>query len=480
MSAIEKRGESSYRLTVSNGYNKYGKKIMKHKTIGLSHIKPNKREEEANKQWILFKDEIEKGIYLDTGNITFENFIQKWLKDYAEPELAPKTVFRYKEMLNTRIIPVLGNIKLNKLQPTHFLEFYNNLREKGIRLDKKYAPKKNFTDIITSLGFTLKDIILKSRIDESTLKCIKLGKNVRFSTVNKICNSININSSVLFDPVEQNSVLSERTILHHHRLISSILTYAVQWGFLLNNPASRVKAPKVEKKEAKHFDIEQTEYILDLLNNKPIKYRTMMVTDFYTGIREGELGALAWDDIDFDNSLINIDKSLQYLPGKGIFIKSTKNESSERIIYASKTVISCLREYRIWQNGQKDMLGNLWNNEHNSIFTNRNGGLIFPSTISKWCLKFIREHNTSIMNNDSIPIEKKKEYLLDEVNFHGIRHTNASIEINQGVDIVTVSKQLGHSRPSTTTDIYSHCLKEANKVAAEKLENLFNKNSSNK
>ncbi|MFA6939982.1 MAG: N-terminal phage integrase SAM-like domain-containing protein [Clostridiaceae bacterium] len=134
MAAIEKRGENSYRLIVSCGYDKQGKKLMKRKTIDLSHIKPNKQEDEAKRQWVLFKDEIEKGLFLDSGKITFEDFIEKWLKDYAEPELAPKTLFRYKELLESRIIPAIGHIKVNQLQPTHLTEFYNNLREKGISL----------------------------------------------------------------------------------------------------------------------------------------------------------------------------------------------------------------------------------------------------------------------------------------------------------------------------------------------------------
>jgi integrase len=84
------------------------------------------------------------------------------------------------------------------------------------------------------------------------------------------------------------------------------------------------------------------------------------------------------------------------------------------------------------------------------------------------------------MNAPDIKKEDKEEYLLDEVNFHGLRHTSATILINQGVDVTTVSKRLGHARTSTTTDIYAHSLKKADTVAAEKFENLFNKKKQNK
>lgn len=414
MASIEKRGENSYRLTVSCGYNKQGKKIRKYKTIDLSNIKPNKQLDEAQKQFALFENEVKKGLYLDAGKITFEEFTEKWLKDYAEPELAPKTLFRYKELLNTRIIPALGHIKLNKLQPTHLVEFYNNLREDGIRTDGKPGG------------------------------------------------------------------LSERTILHHHRLISSILTCAVQWQFILNNPASRVKAPKVEKKEARHFDIEQTEYILELLENAPIKYKTAIYLDIYGGMRLGELAGLKWDDVDFDNMLIRIDEALQHVTGKGTFEKSTKNETSNRIISLPSTVIKLLRQYKVWQNGEKAKLEDLWHSEYTNIFTTRDGKPIYPGTISSWFHDFIKKHNEEIIKDSSIPKDEKEKYLLDNVNFHGLRHTSATILINQGIDVTTVSKRLGHARTSTTTDIYSHSLQKADKEAANKLENLFNKNADSK
>lgn len=477
MAAIEKRGENSFRLTVSCGYDKDGKKLLKHKTINLSDIKPKKQPEEAQRQWILFKDEVEKGLYLDAGKITFEDFIQKWLKDYAESELAPKTLHRYKELLNSRIIPALGHIKLNKLQPTHLTEFYNNLRETGIRLDNKYTPKKDFINIITGLNLTSKDILLKSGIDDSTLKRIEHGGNVQASTANKICTSINVPISTLFEPIKQEKALSDRTILHHHRLISSILTCAVQWEFLLNNPATRVKAPKVEKKEARHFDIDKTEYILELLEDEPIKYKTMITLAIYGGMREGELAALEWPDIDFENYTIQIDKSLQHLPEKGTFIKSTKTENSRKISIP-KSVIALLREYKLWQNGAKADLGDLWVDK-NMVFTSENGDFIFPSTISKWFLNFIRKHNKSIMNDGTIPEKDKPNYLIPEVNFHGLRHTSATLLINQNTDISTVSKRLGHSRTSTTMDIYSHSLEKADEVAADKLDNLLNNKAKN-
>ncbi|MDF2892066.1 MAG: hypothetical protein K0R80_2433 [Clostridia bacterium] len=408
MAAIEKRGENSYRLTVSCGYDKQGKQIRKSKTIDLTHISIKKQETEAQKQWILFKEEIEKGIYLDAGKITFEDFITKWLKEYAEVSLAPKTLARYKEILDSRVIPALGHLKLNKIQPTHLTEFYNNLRESGIRKDGKEGG------------------------------------------------------------------LSERTILHHHRIISTILTAAVQWQFILNNPAERLKPPKVEKKETKHFDEEQIQYIFELLEQEPIKYKTMIHLAVFGGMRMGELSGLEWQDFDSQKQMLTIRQSSQYIPGKGIFTKSPKNESSKRLISLPKSIVSLLNEYKLWQNGEKATMDDLWV-DSKRIFTKNDGTPIFPDTPSRWFTKFIKRHNKNIMKSKDMAEQDKGNFLLPNVSFHGLRHTNATLLISQGVDVTTVSKRLGHARTSTTTDIYAHSLRKSDLEAANKLDSLFNK-----
>jgi len=410
MAYIEKRSENSYRIVVSAGYDGQRKQDKKTKTIKLDpKLTEKQKEKELERQAILFEEEVERGTYLDADKLTFEQFIDKWLTDYAEPNLAPKTLYRYKELIDTRIRPALGHLKLSKLQPTHLTSFYNNLREDGIRSDGKAGG------------------------------------------------------------------LSERTILHHHRLISAMLTAAVQWQLILINPAERVKPPSPEKKEAKHFNEAQTDYILQLMEAEPLKYRTMINLAVYGGMRLGELAGLEWNDVDMENNLIRIQQAGQYIPTEGVYTKSPKNESSKRIISLPATVISVLRQYKLWQNGQKAKLGdNLWV-DSGRIFTKWSGEPMFPDTPSKWFHKFIKRHNAKIMNDERISKEDKPKYLLPEVNFHGLRHTNATLLIGQGVDVTTVSSRLGHARTSTTTDIYAHALKKPDIEAANKLENMFKK-----
>ncbi|MHC1719111.1 MAG: tyrosine-type recombinase/integrase [Clostridiaceae bacterium] len=472
MRKIEKRGESSYRLAVSCGYDKKDRQILKYKTVDLSHIKPHKQWEEAKRQYILFKDEIEKGAYLDAGKITFEDFAIKWLKEYGEANLAPKTLFGYKEMLENRIFPAIGRIKLNKLQPTHLMEFYNNLREKGIRLDTRYKPKSNFEDILKEKNITLDDLIKASIINKRNMETLKSRNNTIVAIASKISQAAGLDISALFDTAAKPGGLSERTILYYHRIISSILTCAVQWQFILNNTATRVKPPKFEKKEAAHLDIAQTGYIFQLINKEHIKYKAVLYLCIFGGMRAGELNALEWKDVNWNDNSISINKASQYLPGKGTFTKNPKNESSERLISLPPEVIAILKEYKFWQDGVKADMGNLWI-ETDRIFTKYNGEAIFPQSIGRWFSDFIKKHNESIMNNADIPSEEKKNYLLDKVTLHGLRHTSATLMISQKVDIATVSKRLGHANISTTLNIYTHALKELDKTASDKLGNLL-------
>ncbi len=126
--------------------------------------------------------------------------------------------------------------------------------------------------------------------------------------------------------------LSNKAINHHHRLISSILNQAVFWQVIASNVAARVKPPKVERKEAKYLDEKQTARLLNLLEDESPIHQTMIKMFIYSGLRRGELCALEWKYIDFENSLISVRRSSQYIPGKGIFTKEIKTVNSDRTI----------------------------------------------------------------------------------------------------------------------------------------------------
>ncbi|HAG12059.1 MAG TPA: site-specific integrase [Desulfotomaculum sp.] len=464
MASIVKRGENSYRVTVSCGYNGTGEKLTKRKTISLDPSlifksptpkQLEKIEKELQKQAALFEQEVETGLYLDGGKITFSDFVERWLKDYAEVNLAPKTLSHYKDLL-TRILPAMGHIKLEKLQPAHLLQFYENLREKGIRRDVKHTAKPEFINLLKQKKLKLVDLSRLSRVCTNTISSVRAGHSITSKVAEALSSALKMKREDLFTAQEAGT-LSGQTIRHHHRLISAILNTAVQWQCILSNPAARVKPPKAEKKEAAHFEEDTTEYMLSLLDNEPLKYKTMVYLAVYSGSRLGEIAGLEWADVDFKNNLLQVCRASQYLTGQGIFTKEPKNESSKRIMAMPPLVMDLLKKYKAWQNEERLKCGDAWDKNSDRLFTKWNGQPIFPTTPTSWFRKFRRRHN------------------LPEVKFHGLRHTNASLLIGQGVDIQTVAKRLGHTKATTTTNIYSHFLRRPDREAADKLQNLFSK-----
>lgn len=111
MASIEKRSENTYRITVSDGYDSNGEKIRKRKTITLDPKLTQKQvEKELVRLSTLFEEEVKRGTYLDGEKLTFAELCAVWFDKYAEKELEPKTIARYKELLDLRILPAMGRL----------------------------------------------------------------------------------------------------------------------------------------------------------------------------------------------------------------------------------------------------------------------------------------------------------------------------------------------------------------------------------
>lgn len=249
--------------------------------------------------------------------------------------------------------------------------------------------------------------------------------------------------------------MSDSTIAKIHRIISSILTTAVQWQVIPSNPCQRVKPPHVEYKEAPVLDEVQTAELIKCLQNEPIKYRTAVMMILYTGFRRGELCGLNWSDVDFNTGIAHVTKNVQYVTGKGIYEDTTKTKQSNRAVKLPDDMIEMLKEHKREQLRIKLLMGDLWQNS-DKIFTNEKGGVISPDTLSSWFRGFIRRNN------------------LPSIHIHTLRHISATLLIAGGVDIATVSKRLGHANKSTTLNIYTHAIKSADEAAADKLQNILN------
>lgn len=389
--SIEKRGKNSYRLTVSEGFDLNGRPMIHRKTV-------HGTKKDAEVELAKFVTEVQNGLVIDGKSLKFSEFTEIWKRDYGSKELAPSTYKRYCRMLETRLLPYFGHFYINKIKPTDIMKFYD-LLEKDTQLVRK---KGN-------------------------------------------------NGSKTKKP------LSGKTILEHHRLLRAMLHKAVYWQLVVSNPAERVQPPKARKPKRKLYDDEQTKILLEnleLLSSEDTKYKVAIILTVFTGVRLGELMGLEWQDIDFKNGIISINRSSQYLSDMGVFTKVPKTESSIREIAIPEFIISLLDEYKLWYEEQKSVYGELWTNS-DRLFVQADGKPMHPSTISKWFVKYVGQIG------------------LPVINFHGLRHTNASLLVAQNIDIAVISARLGHAQISTTLDFYVHPLLSHNRKAGYALENLL-------
>ena len=389
--SIEKRGKNSYRLTVSEGFDLNGNPMIHRKTV-------HGTKKDAQVELAKFVTEVQNGLVVDGKSLKFSEFTEIWKRDYGSKELAPSTYKRYCRMLETRLLPYFGHFYINKIRPTDIMKFYD-LLEKDTQLIRK-----------------------KGNNGTKTKK-----------------------------------PLSGKTILEHHRLLRAMLHKAVYWQLIVSNPAERVQAPKARKPKRRSYDDEQTKILLENLEQLSIedtKYKVAIILTVFTGVRLGELMGLEWQDIDFKNGIISINRSSQYLSDMGVFTKTPKTESSIREIAIPEFIISLLEEYKLWYEEQKSIYDELWTNS-DRLFVQADGKPMHPSTISKWFVKYVAQIG------------------LPVINFHGLRHTNASLLVAQNIDIAIISARLGHAQISTTLNFYVHPLLSHNRKAGYALENLL-------
>ena len=291
----------------------------------------------------------------------------------------------------------------------------------------------------------------------TTLESIVAGKNVSKETALGISNALEIEPEELFDVIGTDKTLSPKTLLHYHRCLSAILSKAVKWGLLFSNPCERVDPPKLRRREAKCLNEVQTFKLIAALEEKG-QYSVMAKLMIFSGARRAEICGLEWDDVDWDKSCIHICRNSLHLPNVGMYEDTTKTESSERYVKLPQSVMTMLSEFREYQDKIREQMGEGWQ-ESGKIFTQYNGLPIHPSSVTSWLRKFTERNG------------------LPHVTPHMLRHTSATMLLMQGVPLKAVSKRLGHTLASTTSDIYGHSLRSVEDIAADKLEAMLSPSS---
>lgn len=257
--------------------------------------------------------------------------------------------------------------------------------------------------------------------------------------------------------------LSDKSIKHHHTLLKTMFNDAMKLKILEENPMEGipVKTPKAILKD-NYYDLEDIKKLLSLLPSQPIKYQLACLLALTVGFRIGELIALQWKHIDYDNVKIKIEQAGSYTKKKGSFIKDTKTEHSERIVAFPETLIKLFKDHEEYELMKRELVGENWqgakDHQDDFIFTQEDGKCIFIGTIPKWFRNFIKKNK------------------LRHITFHGLRHTNATILIAKETPVISIAKNLGHAKTSTTTDFYVHHLESVERKMANVFDDIIEEN----
>ena len=234
-----------------------------------------------------------------------------------------------------------------------------------------------------------------------------------------------------------------------HALNKRILQYGVVMQAIPFNPAREVILPrntqKAKREKIKHFDNQELKKFLDYLDSLNLnKFRYYYENTLYkfllaTGCRINEALALSWSDIDLDNAIVHITKTLNYKQETN----SPKSKTSLRDIDIDQATVSMLKQYRLRQTKEAWKIG-------------KSESVVFSDFIHEY------PNNRTLQTRLRTHFKRAK---VTNIGFHGFRHTHASLLLNSGIPYKELQHRLGHSTLSMTMDIYSHLSKENAKKA---------------
>lgn len=445
-----KKGDITYQFIVSTGSDNIGKQIRHYKTWKPpATMGAREAAREAQRIATEFEQDIMGGFQVDNRQ-TFAEYAEYCYSLRVQGGERPQTLERVKRQ-TARINEHIGHLVLNKITPRHLNEMYKSFAKPGANRWQIYAvPAVDFVKLQGNL--TCKEFAEKCGVYDRLIWKLRRGQQITRQNAAIIEKHLGVKG--LFTITGSNKPLAPATIRDYHAVVSSVLDRAYKEMIIKYNPAERVILPKKRRvREQKALEPQEVQAVLAALEQEPLQFKAMITLFIMTGCRRGELLALTWDKIDYEKAEILIDASMNYVPHVGIFEGETKT-GNKRLVAIPQAMVTLLKRYRLEQAERKLMLGDMWGSAGNKnlVFPKWDGNPLNPGNVNVMLTEFCKRHN------------------LPHINPHMFRHTAASLLISNGVDVLTVSKMLGHSDMATTMETYAHALEDAKHKTADCLE----------
>jgi integrase len=245
--------------------------------------------------------------------------------------------------------------------------------------------------------------------------------------------------------------LSERTIQYIRAVLRRALGQALKWGLVARNVAALTDPPRVRRPEVKPWSLEQAKAFLIAVQGDRLE--ALYAVELALGLRRGEALGLAWDDLDFEQRTLTVRRTLQRVGGQ-LQLGEPKTATSARTLTLPRELVGMLRAHRVRQLEDRLKAGELWE-ETGMVFTTHTGRLLEPRNVNHAFARAIERAD------------------LPRIRFHDLRHTAISQLIANGTPVTTAQKIAGHSRLSTTADIYTHVVQAQFDEAADRMGALL-------
>lgn len=461
----------AYRIRVYRGKDANGKKLNDY-SMNWAIPETYKSEKAILRELEKVKNRFE--LDCQNGNIPVEHkTFSEYAKYFVEMRKAgtKEKTHEYYNNLLPRIDEEIGSIKLERLTAAHLNKFYLKLQNDGVKNDYKAVANDKLLELKQKNKYTLKKIAELSGLAENTVQIAFKQRKIALTSAEKLAAALGGKKDELFtfESSSGGGGLSPKYIKEYHNFIHSVLEQAMFEGLVGKNVANLASPPRAKRHEADFFEIEDILRIRECLEQEDFKHRIAVYLLIDTGIRRGELFGLRWSVVDFKACTIKIDRNIQWSKEKGLYVDSPKN-NEYRTVSIAPEIAEQLKLYQKHQKKEAVLLCSDFDNEFDRkfaskhfnpegyLFTNEDGNVMHPSSLNHWLTRF------------------EKKYNLPHIHPHKFRHSQASILYSSNVDIVTISKRLGHKQVSTTQNIYAHLMAESDKKASDKIADILYRN----
>lgn len=334
-----------------------------------------------------------RGVPVVSAQGSLAAYLTYWLENVAVHQLRETTHTRYTACVNQYLIPGLGKKKLAKLTAKDIRSWLNGLR--------------------TVCQCCARGIDARRKPDAQA------DRQPRCCAIGKCCRKH----------------LSPLTLAYIHSVLKSALEHAVREEEIPRNVARNVRTGTPRPRRFNPLTANEARTFLT--TSQGHRLHALFELALRTGLRKGELLGLRWEDLDLDAGTATIRRTLQRTRTGGLTTLPTKSISSERRIALPGACVASLREHRARQAWEKQQASAQWV-DNDFVFTRPDGHPIEPATLTRHFNAMLRRSH------------------LRAIRFHDLRHSTATLLLEQGVELVVIKELLGHAHIGVTATVYAH------------------------